>query len=233
MSLTDWWLLKGVSPMQFSLFLNLAAVILWLGACGAGPAKPELQNSPTPIAQATQETTTDIENSAATSPPTDLLEISPNSPLAPSVEATVASEPNSPIVTPSPTESPDEAVQNKPMAPLDSAIIIFRRSGGIAGVDELWKIYPDGRIEGPENQQQQVDRAKVQALLEMIQTAGFFELDDSYVPRNNCCDRFTYEIAVQLENKTKTVTAGEASPVQPEQLTKVIEAINRLLFALK
>jgi hypothetical protein len=219
--------------MKFSLFLNLAAVILWLGGCGAGPAKPELQNSPTPIAQATQAATTDIENSAATSPPADPLEISPNSPLALSVEATVASEPNSPIVTPSPTESPDEAVQNKPMAPLDSAIIIFRRSGGIAGVDELWKIYPDGRIEGPKNQQQQVEPTKVQALLEMIQSAGFFELDDSYLARNNCCDRFTYEVTVQVEDKIKTVTAGEASPAQPEQLTKVIGAINRLLIAPK
>jgi hypothetical protein len=219
--------------MKFSLFFNLAAVILWLGACGAGPANPELPNAPTPIAQATQEATTEIENSAATSPSAVPLEISPNSPLVPSVEATAASEPNSPVVTPSPAEGPDEAVQNKPMASLDGAVIIFRRSGGIAGVDEPWKIYPDGRIEGPDNQQQQVEPAKVQALLEMIQNAGFFELDNSYLARNNCCDRFTYEITVQLEDKIKTVTAGEASPAQPEQLSKVIGAINELLIASK
>jgi hypothetical protein len=112
----------------------------------------------------------------------------------------------------------------------DNAVVIFHRSGGFAGLDQQWMIYADGRIESPGGEQQEVDPESVQALFETIQSAGFFELDDSYVPEDTCCDRFTYTVTVQLGDRSKTLVTIDASPTQPDELTMIINAIGEIIF---
>lgn len=115
---------------------------------------------------------------------------------------------------------------------IGDAAIVFHRSGGIAGLDEQWLVYADGRIEGPDDKQQ-VDPEQVQALLDMITANNFFALDDSYIPLDTCCDRFTYAITVQLGDNVKTVRTIDQVPEQPQQLTRILTAVNTLLFPSK
>jgi hypothetical protein len=107
--------------------------------------------------------------------------------------------------------------------------IMFQQSGGFAGVDQKWVFYPDGQIELPDSTQKQVNSNQFQALIDTIQAADFFELNESYVPLDNCCDRFTYTITVQIDGQSKTVTTTDGAPKQPEQLTTIMNEINSLL----
>ena len=156
-----------------------------------------------------------------------------NEPDAP--EAATAEDDEAPALqtVPTPTTSTEsEAPKGESdMAEKDDseALIIYRRSGGFAGVEEEWRIYADGRIEGPEGSQQG-DPAQVQALLAQMTTSDFNSLADSYVPLDNCCDRFTYAITLQLEDGTKTVQTTDDIPDQPEQLTQILDSLNNLLL---
>ncbi|MFQ5612323.1 MAG: hypothetical protein ACE5H9_09345 [Anaerolineae bacterium] len=109
--------------------------------------------------------------------------------------------------------------------------IRFQRSGGFAGLNEQWIIYRDGRVDGPGGERRRVTPEEVQMLLETIHAAGFFDLRESYVPLDTCCDRFFYTLTVQFGGKTKTVNTLDASPTQPEELTRVMNAIGEFLFA--
>lgn len=128
---------------------------------------------------------------------------------------------------------PDNDEQTKPGELPANAALIFQRSGGFAGLDQQWIIYTDGRIDLPDGAQKQVDAGQVQTLLDTIQAANFFEMNESYVPLDNCCDRFTYSITVQMDGQSKTVTTIDDAPKQPEQLTTVMNAINLLLSELE
>jgi hypothetical protein len=152
-------------------------------------------------------------------------QITPSStdqPVTPMPEKTATSESSPPRATPS-------QQGNDVNMPVD-AVVIFHRSGGFAGVDERWTMYSDGRIVKSDGEQQQVESEEVQALLETIQDTSFFELADSYIPEDTCCDRFTYSITVQLDGRVKTVSTLDASPTQPDGLTTVNTAISELIF---
>ena len=115
----------------------------------------------------------------------------------------------------------------------ESASIIFRRSGGFAGVDEEWVIYSDGRITSAEGGAWQVAPERVEALVKQIDEAGFFELDGNYLPLDTCCDRFTYQVSVSMGDKSNSVTTIDAAPGVPPELWQVIDAINTLLTGLE
>jgi hypothetical protein len=222
--------------MKKLIFLALAVVSLVI-ACEltARPetTEPESQTSssptPKPSVSLTEEIIAGDKSSPVTTPTGEPLKASLVSPV---VTPRIEIPQSSPVATSMPEDSVDEQARRETgrVNVPDDAAIIFHRGGGFAGVDERWIIYPDGRIEGPAGEQRQVKPEQVQALLETIQAAGFFDLDNSYVPLNTCCDRFTYAITVQVGDKTKTVRTIDASPTQPEQLTTIINAIGELLF---
>ncbi len=142
-------------------------------------------------------------------------------------------ESDSIVITENEASTDGESIKEEALNNIGDALIALHRSGGFAGVDEQWLIYADGRIEGPEGVQQQVEPEQVQALLETITTNEFFALDDSYVPLDSCCDRFSYELTVRLDNNQKTVRTVDDAPDQPQQLTQILNAVNVLLFASK
>lgn len=115
----------------------------------------------------------------------------------------------------------------------EGATIVFRRSGGIAGLDEEWAIYRDGRITSEDGDVWQVPPGKVEALVKQIDEAGFFELDGNYLPLDTCCDRFTYQVSVNMGEEANKVTTIDAAPNVPPELWQVIEEINALLTGLE
>jgi len=115
---------------------------------------------------------------------------------------------------------------------VDTAFIVYHRSGGFGGFDETWTIAADGAVahsgRGAGNALQ-LSSAQTDALIEAVRAADFMSLDKSYVPENTCCDRFLYEITITLDGQTKTVRTLDAAPDQPERLTQLIDALNTAL----
>ncbi|MEJ2747869.1 MAG: hypothetical protein P8183_08160, partial [Anaerolineae bacterium] len=144
-------------------------------------------------------------------------DIEPGVTAVPEAKATATPSALKPVATSEPAETApvDSAESSKPdkmEAVPAGAVLVFHRTGGFAGVDQRWVVYADGRIDMPDGTQKQVDASQVQALLDTVQTANFFDLNDSYVPLDNCCDRFTYSITVQLDGQVKTVNTIDDAP---------------------
>ena len=112
---------------------------------------------------------------------------------------------------------------------MGGAVIVYQRSGGIAGTTEQWSIYPDGQITFDNGREWQVAADEVQQLLSDIVALGFFEMSDRYVPLNTCCDRFRHEITVRYGSEVKRVSTIDAASNAPAELWHVIERISRLV----
>lgn len=111
---------------------------------------------------------------------------------------------------------------------LDGAVIIYQRSGGIAGMSERWVVYPDGRVLQPDGQIRHVPPEQVSTLLRKIESLGFFDMNDEYLPQNPCCDRFTHTLTVRRDNQRKHVTTLDATPGTPAALWEAIDAVTQL-----
>lgn len=108
--------------------------------------------------------------------------------------------------------------------------VIFKRSGGLAGVNEEWVLFVDGRIETNTTIQPQLSAEDVSQLLNSLETVGFFQLNNSYLPEDTCCDRFLYEITVLQTSTFHTVTSLENTPDMPESLQQSLRLIQNTLF---
>jgi hypothetical protein len=186
------------------LFIGTTVAILLLTACG--PA-------------ATSET-------VATFPPA----------ATPTPAQTTFDSPLPPEVTPLlPTAEPPMPVEpedtGKGRAAMGDAVIIYRRSGGFAGVHEQWTVCPDGQIVTADGREWQVTPEQVEQLLAEIEALGFFEMNNRYMPLDTCCDRFTYEITVRRGDTVKTITTIDAAPDTPPELWRVIDEISRLVLS--
>jgi galactofuranose transport system permease protein len=100
----------------------------------------------------------------------------------------------------------------------DGAVIVYERNGGIDCVDELYAIYPDGRIVGDNGTQQitrQVTSAEVDQLLLDINNLGWFT-DDMYSTKHRPCGAcFTYFTTVSYQGQEKTVQAVDGGTDAP------------------
>ena len=138
--------------------------------------------------------------------------------------------------SPTPGGAKGTPVPMKIPLPEGNPLIVFRRSGGLAGVSESWVIYEDGRvvyqeeIKG-ESATGEIHVQELAGLLGLIEERGFFSFSDSYMPQNICCDRFSYEITVLKDGQSKTVTAIDGAEA-PEGLWSIMGELNRLLAGI-
>jgi hypothetical protein len=116
--------------------------------------------------------------------------------------------------------------------PGDTLLIRYHRSGGIAGVDETWLFYANGRVDHTGRGQGhavQLSASQLDALMAAARSPEVAALNESYVPTNTCCDRFLHEITLTLDGQTKTVRTLDAAPDEPPALTNLLDAINSAL----
>ncbi len=117
--------------------------------------------------------------------------------------------------------------------PDSDTMIIFERSGGIAGVQETWRFFGDGRAVREERrkgarEQMQLSADVVNDAVQRIVEGGFMDLAEEYVPDNPCCDRFTYRLTVVSGGTVKTVTTMDAA-AQPPALAEALAIVNGLI----
>lgn len=126
-------------------------------------------------------------------------------------------------------EPTSTAVPTSTTAP--NTAVVFKRSGGLAGLNEQWTIFANGRIETNTSITPQLSTEAVNQLLSSLESAGFFELDATYLPEDTCCDRYLYEITAVQNSTFHSVTTLENTPDMPEALQQSLRIIQNLLFA--
>ena len=110
--------------------------------------------------------------------------------------------------------------------------IVYHRSGGFAGTDDTWIISADGTVSHQgqtPGTPEQLTAAQMAELTAAIRAANFMSLEDSYVPKDSCCDRYLYEITVTIGGHSKTVRTIDASPTAPAGLTRLVDTLNRVV----
>ena len=109
------------------------------------------------------------------------------------------------------------------------AVITFARTGGIAGISELWSIYPDGRVLGVAGEEGRIPADEVSQLLAEIEAAGFFEWAPRPRSLQSCADCFTYSITVEFQGKINRVTLVDGESGAPEEAWAILERILEIL----
>jgi hypothetical protein len=152
-------------------------------------------------------------------------------------EAPAPTETPAPTASPAPSATPAVTATTPPKSELPGeAVIVYKRNGGIAGLDEMWTIYPDGNVtfaahaqgEGPERLYQ-VEAAEVAALVDTLETLGFFALTGNYLPLNTCCDRITYDIEARSDDQYNHVATLDGAEGTPPELWQAIDALNKFV----
>lgn len=184
-------------------FVAIATIALGLAACGGAPAGTIQPTAGPPTAGATRPTTPPVPTSA-TRPPAE-----------PS-----ATQPAQPSAAPLPT------------ATGDSAIVIYRKSGGIMGLDETLTIHADGTLElrsrGGGSTSAQVGPDQLDKLRHLIASPEFAQLQAQYQAMG--ADLFTYDITVPGGKPGHVVTMDGVE--NPPVLEQLIQELNRLRKAV-
>jgi galactofuranose transport system permease protein len=110
----------------------------------------------------------------------------------------------------------------------DGAVLIYERNGGTKCIDELYALYPDGRVTGDNGTQKveaQFTSDDVDKLLSQIDAMGWFT-DNMYstrhVPCGACYTYFTDIIYKDQEKNVEAVDGGIDAPAFYWQMTAIL-----------
>ena len=187
-------------------------LLLWVTGCNANGTEPT-----------SEETTSDD------TPTSVALEaIEPTETVEPIVTTEPTTEPTATAVRPTPTEEPTMASQ---LEGFTDPVIILKRSGGFAGLEDQWTIYADGTVEGAATTENPLSTEHIAQILADAEAGGFFDLNNQYIDEGHCCDFFNYEVTLNLpDGRSQTITTVEQTPSQPDILAQTILELNFLLF---
>lgn len=113
----------------------------------------------------------------------------------------------------------------------DNTLVVYHKSGGIAGINEILTVYKDGKLELVETRQNlrretNVEPTRLAKLQELLAKPEYNDLKLSYQAMG--ADLFVYRITTRTsDGKTRTVTTMDAAQ-HPDILTQVISELNAL-----
>jgi simple sugar transport system permease protein len=114
----------------------------------------------------------------------------------------------------------------------DGAVIVYERNGGVKCIDELYVIYPDGRVIGDNGEQKvdmQVTAEAVDKLLASIDGMGWFT-DDMYSTSHHPCGAcYTYYTTISYKGQQKTVQAVDGGTDAPSNYWQMTALLNPFL----
>jgi len=136
-------------------------------------------------------------------------------PLTPDTTPTFA--PTTPQVAPTATEVPTTAPTTAPTsvpttAPSADTSITFEKTGGIAGIHDSLEIDSQGEASytsGSISRKQTLPATTYEMLLQQIEAADFFNLEENY-DTGNVADDFYYTITVKQGDRANTVKVAAA-----------------------
>jgi hypothetical protein len=158
------------------------------------------------------------------------------SPAATSPAATSPAASSTPTETPSPTPCRVQPMRTGAAQALvnGGAVIVYERNGGLSCIDDLFAIYPDGRIISNDGydlpKTRQVEAAVVATLVAKIVDVGFFT-DIFYTTYHLPCAACSqYSVTVKDGGQTKTVGAVDGGTDGPAMYWQVIAYLAELLY---
>ena len=111
----------------------------------------------------------------------------------------------------------------------EGIVLVYKRSGGFAGLDEEFTIFLDGRISTKDGREVRVDPEEIDVLVRGLEKLGVFELVLDYMPKDTCCDRFFYELSVNSGDHSITIRTIDSAPNAPDQLWAVLKLVENFL----
>ncbi|MBN1145761.1 MAG: sugar ABC transporter permease YjfF [Anaerolineales bacterium] len=109
------------------------------------------------------------------------------------------------------------------------AVITYERNGGPRCIDELYAIYPDGRIvgnDGVNEIEKQITLEELDKLLAGISARGWFT-DEMYDTWHTPCGQcFEYHITISYQGQVKLVKAVDGGTDAPANYWQVVSLIN-------
>ncbi len=115
----------------------------------------------------------------------------------------------------------------------DGAVIVYNRTAGPLCIDELFAIYPDGRIlgnDGVNKVEKQVTPAEVEQLLVAISVDHKWFTGDIYSTYLNPCKRcFAHSISISYDDQEKTATGVDGTTAMPPGYAFALAEIRPLL----
>jgi ribose/xylose/arabinose/galactoside ABC-type transport system permease subunit len=115
------------------------------------------------------------------------------------------------------------------------AVVTYERNGGANCIDELYAIYPDGRIVGDDGVNKteiQVSPAEVDSLLVTIHDYGWFT-DEMYNTWHTPCGQcYGYYLTVSFAGQEKTVKGVNGGTDAPANYWQVVSAVKGITQAL-
>ena len=112
------------------------------------------------------------------------------------------------------------------------AVITYERNGGAQCVDELYAIYPDGRIaadNGTQKVEKQATPADVDAILTFINDQGWFTDNMYSTSENQCGQCYTYDTTVAYKGQVKDVRAVDGGTAAPAKYFLVTSKLSIML----
>jgi hypothetical protein len=213
--------------IRYISVIVLSAVLLV--ACGGTPA-PTGGSAPTSAPAAPTQPP-----EATAAPATAVATQPPEATAAPaqSPEATAAPATAAPTQPPEATAvvKPSGGDAGTPTGDLQGIIVIFKRSGGIAGIDETLTIYEDGRLTlvGRDRKSTtQVAPDMLSELRRLLATPEFAALSARYSALG--ADLFTYSITTSIGGKSQTIVTMDGAE-NPPILDQVLIEMGKLLKA--
>ncbi len=94
---------------------------------------------------------------------------------------------------------------------------------------ERWAIYEDGTVLENDIVKTSLSLEAVAELLRRVEEAGFFDMEDVYMPEQPAPDQPLYALTVRGEEEIKTVVTMEGVPMQPAQLQALIDYVDALV----
>jgi hypothetical protein len=116
----------------------------------------------------------------------------------------------------------------------DGAVVVYERNGGPRCIDELYAVYPDGRIVGDNGlvqAEQQVTPEEVNTLLAGISNYGWFtdEMYDTWHTPCRVC--YGYYLTVVHDGQEKTVKGVDGGTDAPADYWQVISLVKGIIPA--
>ena len=109
------------------------------------------------------------------------------------------------------------------------AVITFTRTGGIAGISEIWSVYADGRVLGAAAEQGSIPVSEVGQLLAEIEAVGFFDWPARPRSLESCADCFTYSLTVEYQGKSNRITLVDGESGAPEEAWAIFARILEII----
>jgi simple sugar transport system permease protein len=117
----------------------------------------------------------------------------------------------------------------------DKAVIVYERNGGTSCVDEVYAIYPDGKIVSDygagNTKTTQIASDKVTQVLTDIDKLGYFTPEMVTATHTPCAACYTYDVTVTYNGQSKRAVAVDGGTDTNEIFWKTVSELAPILYA--